>query len=78
MGLGSMIRQARAAPCEALETPVSERSPDQIVDAGVKAGVSSDDCVAFLVYACDAVPILKPVIKMFVGQFLRRNAVPGE
>lgn len=67
-----MIRDARTAPCAASLVPAADRSPEQVIDAGVKAAVSSDDCVAFLLHACKTIPILKPIAKMFVAQFLAR------
>jgi hypothetical protein len=73
-----MIREAKEAPCPASAVPIERRSPEEIVDAGVKAAVESGDTVAFLVYACNAVPIIKPIVKMFIAQFLRRNSCGDE
>ena len=69
-----MILEAKAAPCPASSVALADRSPEEIVDAGVKAAVTSDDCVAFLLYACNKIPILKPIAKTFVAQFLARCA----
>ena len=74
MGLTTMILKAREAPCPASTVPIERREPEEVVDAGVKAAVSSDDTVAFLLYACNTVPIIKPIVKMFVAQFLKRNS----
>lgn len=52
MGLKTMIKEAQSTPCNAGEIPIEQRTPAQIIDAGVKAAVSSDDCVAFLIQLC--------------------------
>lgn len=77
MGLKAMIREAQAVPCPAREIPAAERTPDQVVDAGVKAVVHSPDAVALALHACNVVPILKPVMKMFIAQFVKRNSPAG-
>jgi hypothetical protein len=68
-----MIEAARQTPCPASEVPIHERTPEQIADAGIKASLSSEDCVAFLISAYQTVPLIKPVVKMYVSQYLRRN-----
>lgn len=70
----TMIRKAQGTACPASAIPIEHRKPEDVVDAGVKSAVSSEDTVAFLVYACNTVPIIKPIVIMFLRQFIQRNS----